>query len=262
MMSERFDPSKQYFPGTTIIAENNRKVCDPSYKPKKVREVSPRDVVLLLGHRKPGEAIPTVHPPLEETTEPDCPIRQLVEPTPGAKAGDRLNYIQIADSYHFSPGSPYPRARKYCSRYRGVDVGVLTARTIVEMRERDLEQLTKDELESETFDPARSSLKGITTHGVAIRLGEDGLMFDSLKRYKYDKKTGEVLYVKDQLGVPLDEPISLGKPASEDDVKKRALQYHRKNVRYSEEVELHKVVDHMWEVAQLMGFDPEKAKNI
>lgn len=249
----------QYCPGTTIIAKNNRKICDANSKIEKLREVSMDDVVRLLGHRKPGAAIPTVHPPLNEMQEPSCPIRELVEPTPGAKAGERLNYVQISDSYHFSPGSPYPRARKYFSRYRGVDLGVLTSRVVIEMRESELEQLVRDELQSETYDPARTTLKGITTHGVATRLDEDGLLFDSLRRIKYDKNKKVVVYEKDQLGVPLDRPIPIGKPASEEDLKKRALQYHVANVRYSEEPELHLGIERMWELAQLMGLNPQKA---
>jgi methyl-coenzyme M reductase gamma subunit len=253
--------SKQYFPGTTIVAKNNRKITDPSIPLERVREVASDDVVILLGHRRPGQMIPTVHPPLEESKEPDCPIRQLVEPTPGAKAGDRLNYVQISDSYHFSPGSPYPRARKYMDRYRGVDVGVLTSRTVIEMRERELEQLVKDELESETFDPARTTLKGITTHGVAIRLDEDGVLFDALKRTHYDKNKKKIVYDKNQLGERLDRPIVIGTPSSEEDLKKRALQYHRNNVRYSEEVEMHKVIERMWESAQLMGVNPDRIRD-
>ncbi|MGD1060327.1 MAG: coenzyme-B sulfoethylthiotransferase subunit gamma [Methanomassiliicoccales archaeon] len=261
-MAKRKGAHIQFYPGTTKIAENNRRVTDPESKIKKLRDVSIDNVVTLLGHRRPGEAIPTVHPPIDEMTEPDCPIRKLVEPTPGAKAGDRLNYVQISDSFHFSPGSPYPRARKYTSRYRGIDVGVLTSRTVIEMRERELEQLVRDELESETYDPARTFLKGITTHGVAIRLDEDGLLFDALKRAKLDKGIGEVVYEKNQLGVPLDEPISVGRPSPEEELKDRALQYHLKNVRYSEEPEMHKSIERMWQIALMMGVDPEKARNL
>lgn len=252
----------QLYPGTTKIAENNRRVYDSSERLRRLREISLDNVVLLLGHRRPGEAVPTVHPSLDDIQEPDCPIREMVEPTPGAKAGERLNYVQISDTYHFSPGSPYPRARKYIYRYRGVDVGVLTARTIVEMRESDLEQLVQEEIESDTFDPARTLFKGITTHGVAIRLDEDGLQFDALRRLHLDPETGNVVYDKDQLGVPLDEPVIVGKPSTEEDLKERALQYHVRNVRYSEEEEMHKVIERIWEIAQFMGFDPERAKDI
>jgi methyl-coenzyme M reductase gamma subunit len=258
---KKTNSSIQYCPGTTIIAQNSRRVYDPKVKLQKLREISMDEVVLLLGQRRPGSAIPTIHPPLSEMTEPDCPIRQLVEPTPGAKAGERLNYVQISDSYHFSPGSPYPRARKYFARYRGVDIGVLTSRVVIEMRESELEQLVKDELESETFDPARSTLKGITTHGVAIRLDENGLLFDALRRVRYNKEKKAVVYEKNQLGVPLDRPIVIGMPGVEEDLKRRALQYHRANVRYSEEKELHRGIERMWELAQMMGMNPSKAAN-
>ena len=50
-------------------------------------------------------------------------IKKIVEPTPGAKEGIRVRYIQFADSMYNAPAQPYDRARTYMWRYRGVDTG-------------------------------------------------------------------------------------------------------------------------------------------
>ena len=73
---------------------------DPDYDLEKLREISDEDVVKILGHRAPGEEYPSVHPPLEEMDEPEDPIREIVEPLDGAKAGDRVRYIQFTDSMY------------------------------------------------------------------------------------------------------------------------------------------------------------------
>jgi len=99
----------QYGPGTSKVAENRRKQMNPNQKLEKMRDVTDEDIVLILGHRAPGAAYPTAHPPLAEQQEPDCPIRKIVTPTEGAKAGDRVRYIQFADSMFFAPSHPYQR---------------------------------------------------------------------------------------------------------------------------------------------------------
>lgn len=105
-----------------------------------MREISDEDVVRILGHRAPGEEYPSVHPPLEELDEPEDPIKDIVEPTEGAKAGDRVRYVQFTDSVYFAPAQPYIRSRAYLWRYRGADAGTLSGRQIIEARERDVEK--------------------------------------------------------------------------------------------------------------------------
>ena len=97
----------QYYPGTSQVAENRRKFMDPSNDLEVLREISDEDVVKILGHRAPGEEYKSVHPPLEEMDEPDDIIRELVTPIDGAKAGDRVRYIQFTDSMYFAPAQPY-----------------------------------------------------------------------------------------------------------------------------------------------------------
>ena len=100
----------QYGPGQTQIAENRRKQMDPAHKLEKLRDISDKDITLLMGHKAPGAAYPTCHPPLAEQQEPACPIRKLVTPTDGAKAGDRVRYIQFTDSMYNAPCQPYQRS--------------------------------------------------------------------------------------------------------------------------------------------------------
>lgn len=141
----------QFTPGETKIAENRRKHMDPTHKFKKIREVSDEGLVRILGHRNPGENYKTVHPPLDEMDMGGDIIREMVEPTPGAKQGIRVRYIQFADSMYNAPAQPYDRARTYMWRYRGVDTGTLSGRQVIEIREQDLEKISKELVETDIF---------------------------------------------------------------------------------------------------------------
>ena len=54
----------QYGPGSTSVAENRRKYMNPGYKLENVRSATDEDLVLIMGHRAPGSAYPSAHPPL------------------------------------------------------------------------------------------------------------------------------------------------------------------------------------------------------
>ena len=69
----------------------------------------------------PVQPILSAHPPLAEQQEPACPIRKLVTPTDGAKAGDRVRYIQFTDSMYNAPCQPYQRSYLESYRFRGID---------------------------------------------------------------------------------------------------------------------------------------------
>ena len=118
------------------------------------------DVVRIMGHRKPGEDYKSIHPPLDEGSEPDCPVRQLVTPIEGAKKGDRIRYIQFTDSVYFAPAVPYVRAQMYVSRIRGIDTGTLSGRQIIEMRERDLEKIAKEYIDKRDLRPGQDRNQG------------------------------------------------------------------------------------------------------
>ena len=253
---------RQFYPGTTVPAANRRRYMDPKQNLKKLRTVAMDDVVRIMGHRNPGEEYKSIHPPIEEGKEPDCPIRALVTPIKGAKAGDRVRYVQFTDSVYFAPISPYQRAWMYLSRFRGLDTGTLSGRQIIEMRERDLEVLAKEMIENETFDPALTGIRGATVHGHAVRLDENGLMFDAWQRYEWDAKKGEVVYVKDQVALPLDRKISVGKPAAQKDLEKRTTIFRADGVDMNKDKEVVMYGIRIHKLRTLGGYQPFKVKGV
>ncbi len=253
---------RQFYPGTSVPAKNRKRFIDPKVKLEKLREIAMDDVVKILGHRQPGEDYKSIHPPLEESNEPDCPIRQMVTPIEGAKKGDRIRYVQFTDSVYFAPIVPYCRSWMYMSRFRGVDTGCLSGRNIIEMRERDLEKLAKELIENETFDPAKVGIRGATVHGHACRLDENGLMFDAWQRYRFNAKKGEVEYVKDQVALPLDKPISVGKPADEKELKKRTTMFRADDVDMRDDKEVMNMNLRIHRLRTLAGFQPWAIKGV
>ncbi|HUV03448.1 MAG TPA: coenzyme-B sulfoethylthiotransferase subunit gamma [Desulfobacteria bacterium] len=214
----------QFTPGKSIVGQNRRKFMDPTKKLEKLRDVAEEDVVRLLGHRAVGEAYKSIHPPIEELEEPDCSVREMVKPTPGAAAGDRIRYVQFTDSMFFAPATPRIRPMMWFNRYRGVDPGVLSGRTIVEARERDVEAIAKEYIDNETFDTARTGLRGRTVHGHSVRLDENGVMFDALRRWARNPN-GDIKYVKDMVGGAIDKEVVLGMPLPEDELRKRTTTF-------------------------------------
>jgi methyl-coenzyme M reductase gamma subunit len=248
----------QFGPGTSIVAENRRKQMDPNHKLEKLRDVTDEDIVLILGHRAPGAAYPTAHPPLAEQQEPACPIRKIVAPTEGAKAGDRVRYIQFADSMFNAPSQPYQRTYMECYRFRGIDPGTLSGRQIVECRERDLDQYSKLLIETEVFDPARIGIRGATVHGHSLRLAEDGMMFDMLQRCVLGAD-GNVKYVKNQIGEPLDRAVNVGKPMDEKWLKAHTTIFHSLvGTPFREDQEYVQYVQRIHSLRTKYGFMPKE----
>jgi len=247
----------QYYPGTTKVAQNRRNFSDPDYELEKLREISDEDVVNIMGHRAPGEEYPSVHPPLEEMDEPDDAIREMVVPLDGAKAGDRVRYIQFTDSMYFAPAQPFVRSRSYLCRFRGADAGTLSGRQIIETRERDLEKYSKYLLETEWFDPARSGIRGKTVHGHSLRLDEDGMMFDMLRRLVLNKDTGKVEAVKNQIGDELDEPVVMGEPLDEATLKEKTTIYRKDGEAYRDDKDAVEILHRIHVVRSEAGYSPE-----
>ncbi len=245
------------YPGTDKVSERRRFILNPESEFKKLREIPDEDIVMLLGHRLPGEKYKSVHPPLDELIIPEDPIKDLIEPSPGAREGDRFAFLQFTDSMYFSPLVPWFRGRMYHSRYRGIDTLVYAGREMLEARERDLEEYAKELIQTEIFDPARTALRGITVHGSSLRLDENGLMFDGRRRYIYDKEKNEVVYVKNQRVMPLDKPISVGPPLSEKTLIENSVIYRPESVSYRRVKEIWEVVGNVMEQNVLGGFSPE-----
>ena len=246
----------QIYPGTSQVAQNRRNFTNPEYELEKLREISDEDVVKILGHKAPGEEYKSVHPPLDEMDEPDDSVRELVAPIEGAKAGDRIRYIQFVDSMYFAPAQPFLRARSYLSRFRGIDTGTLSGRQVVEARERDLEKLSKLLLETEYFDTARTGIRGAGVHGHSLRLDENGLMFDMLRRQVFNAETGKVEMVKDQIGKELDEPVILGEPLDEETLRAKTTIYRIDGEAYKDDVDAVKVCQRIHVSRSFGAFNP------
>lgn len=251
----------QYSPGETKIAQNRRNHMDPDFELKKIREIADEDIVKVLGHRNPGEGYKSVHPPLEEMDFEEDMMKELVEPIPGAAAGNRTRYVQFTDSMYNAPAQPYDRARSYMWRFRGVDTGTLSGRQVVEMRESDLEKVSKTLIETELFDPAKTGIRGATVHGHSLRLDENGLMFDALQRYVFNEETGQIAYVKDQVGRPLDEPVNVGEALDEEHLKEITTIYRSDNISMRDDKEAIEVVEAIHAARTDGGFGLDVFKN-
>nr|WP_321349977.1 coenzyme-B sulfoethylthiotransferase subunit gamma [uncultured Methanoregula sp.] len=250
----------QYCAGQSIVAENRRKQMDPAHKLSKLRDITDKDIVLIMGHRAPGSAYKSAHPPLAEQQEPACPVRKLVTPTDGAKAGDRVRYIQFADSMYNAPCQPYLRSYLEAYRFRGIDPGTLSGRQIIECRERDLEKYAKDLVNTELFDPALCGIRGATVHGHSLRLDENGMMFDMLQRCVLDKKAGVVKYVKNQIGEPLDSEVKVGKPMDNKWLKANTTIYHSLvGTAYRDDAEAIEYIQRIHSLRVKYGFMPKEA---
>ena len=164
----------QYCPGQTQVAENRRKQLDPTHKLEKLRDVTDKDVVLVMGHKAPGAAYPSAHPPLAEQQEPACPIRKLVTPTDGAKAGDRVRYIQFTDSMYNAPCQPYQRSWLESYRFRGIDpVRCPAVRSSNAVREisRNMQRNSSTPSSSMQHSPASVAVPCTDTPSVSTRTG-------------------------------------------------------------------------------------------
>jgi methyl-coenzyme M reductase gamma subunit len=249
----------QYYPGSTSVGINRRKHMSGDLE--KLRDIPERDVVAILGHRAPWAGYLKVHPSISEMGEPDCPIRRIVALTPGTSAGDRIIYAQWIDSMYFAPSTPYWRSYWAAINCRGCDPGTESGRQIIEGRERDIEEYTKNQLDSEMTDGALCSMRGCTVHGHSLRLEENGQMFDILARTEMGRD-GNIYQVKNQIGIPLDR-INLGNPMSKAEAKKRTTIFRIDGVPMCGKVDARKhdeaveALHHMWELRTKWGFRPE-----
>ncbi|MDD1779317.1 MAG: coenzyme-B sulfoethylthiotransferase subunit gamma [Candidatus Helarchaeota archaeon] len=254
---KKVDYTPQIYPGAEAVSERRRKIMDPDRRLLKLRDIPDDDVVILLGHRPPGSLYSSVHPPLDEMVEAYDPIKSLVEPTPGARAGDRMRFVQFTDSFWRPVLAPWLRARLYFNRFRGVDTVIYSGRQILEMRERDVEAATRILVETELFDPARTALRGLTVHGHALRLDENGLMFDARRRYMYDHNLKEVVYVKDMHAKILDEPIPVGRPLTEQELMEMDISYRWDTHQYKSRTEILSVIARIAKFRINAGFKPD-----
>jgi methyl-coenzyme M reductase gamma subunit len=250
----------QYYPGSTKVGIN--RIKHMSGVLERLRDISEADVVAIMGHRAPGANYASVHPPLKEMGEPDCPIRQMVAPTAGAAAGDRVRYSQWTDSMYFAPSTPYWRSYWGAINCRGCDPGTMSDRQIMEARERDIEVYAKGQYDSEMTDVALCSMRSCDVLGHSKVLDKNGMMFDILARTEMGKD-GNVYAVKDQVGNPLDKKINLGKPMNSAEAKERTTIFRVDGVPFGGKVGARKYDEaveallHIWELRSKWGFRPE-----
>ncbi|MHA1830592.1 MAG: coenzyme-B sulfoethylthiotransferase subunit gamma [Candidatus Helarchaeota archaeon] len=251
---KEFEP--QYYPECDYVAERRRKIMNPNRRLTKLRHIPDDNIISLLGHRAPGGLYTSIHPPLDELMESFDPIKELIVPSDGAKMGDRIRFVQIIDSFWRPPVAPWLRHKFYFTRFRGADVVIDAERTLLEMRERDVEAATKLLLEMELFDPSRTSLKSVSHGGYSHRLDENELSFDLRRRCILDKESGHIIYVKNMSGEILDKPISLGFPIADEDLKTIDVTWRWDSSQYKSKSEILMVLSRIAENRILGGFKP------
>ncbi|MBD3230733.1 MAG: coenzyme-B sulfoethylthiotransferase subunit gamma [Candidatus Lokiarchaeota archaeon] len=252
---KEFEP--QFYPESDFVSDRRRKIMNPNRRLTKLRHIPDDSIIALLGHRAPGGLYTSIHPPLDELMESFDPIKELIKPTEGAEMGDRLRFIQIVDSFWRPPLAPWLRHKFYSTRFRGVDTVVDDDRTLLEMRERDVEAAAKTLIEMELFDTSRTSLRAISPGGYSHRLDSNDLVFDTRRRYVLDKESGHVVYMKDMFGNILDKPISLGFPIDDSDLRAVDVTWRWDTSTYKSKSEILVVLSRIAENRILGGFRPD-----
>ena len=252
---KEFEP--QCYPEFDIVAERRRKLMNPNRRLTKLRHIPDDNIIALLGHRAPGGLYTSIHPPLDELMEAFDPIKELIVPTEGAAMGDRLRFIQIVDSFWRPPAAPWLRHKFYATRFRGIDTVIDADRTLLEMRERDVEAAAKILIEMELFDPGRTALRAISPGGHSHRLDSSELIFDIRRRYIVDEESGHVIYLKDMFGTILDKPISLDFPIDENDLKTIDITWRWDTSQFKSKSEAIIVLSRIAENRIIGGFRPD-----
>ena len=158
------------------------------------------------------------------------------------------------------PASPTREVYLEAYRFRGIDPGTLSGRQIIECRERDLEKYAKELVNTELFDAALTGIRGCTVHGHSLRLDENGMMFDMLQRFVIDKKSGMIKYVKDQVGVPLDSEVKVGKAADEKWLKAHTTMFHSvAGTGFRDDAEYVEYIQRIHTLRTKYGFMPKEA---
>jgi methyl-coenzyme M reductase gamma subunit len=85
-------------------------------------------------------------------------------------------------------------------------------------------------------------------------------MFDGWQRYVWDANKKEVVYVKDQVAIPLDRRISVGKPSTMADLKKRTTIFRADGVDMRDDKEVTEYGLRIHKLRTLGGYQPWKVK--
>src|SRR5690606_3868350 len=109
----------------------------------------------------------------------------------------------------------------------------------------------------EWFDPARTGIRGKSVHGHSLRLDEDGMMFDMLRRLVLNKDTGNVEAVKNQIGDELDEPVVMGEPLDEETLKAKTTIYRKDGEAYRDDADAVEILHRIHVLRSQGGYSPE-----
>jgi len=118
-----------------------------------------------------------------------------------------------------------------------------------------MEQCAKVQMETEISDHALAGMRGATVHGHSVRLQEDGVMFDMLDRRRLEN--GTIIMDKDQVAIPLDRKVDLGKPMSSEEAAKRTTIYRVDNVAFRDDAEVVEWVHRIFDERTKYGFQPK-----
>ena len=83
------------------------------------------------------------------------------------------------------------------------------------------------------------------------------MMFDMLRRQVFNKSTGKVEGVKNQIGDELDEPVILGEPLDEATLKEKTTIYRKDGEAYRDDTDAVEVLHRIHVSRSKGGFCPE-----
>ena len=83
-------------------------------------------------------------------------------------------------------------------------------------------------------------------------------MFDMLRRQVFNKETGNVEMVRDQIGVDLDEPVVLVEPLDEETLKSKTTIYRIDGEAYKDDTEAVEVLKNIHVSRSFGAFNPVK----
>jgi methyl-coenzyme M reductase gamma subunit len=86
------------------------------------------------------------------------------------------------------------------------------------------------------------------------------MMFDMLQRFVIDKKSGQIKYIKDQVGVPLDTEVKVGKAQDAKWLKAKTTMYHSMvGTGFRDDPEAVEYITRIHELRVKYGFMPKEA---
>ena len=83
-------------------------------------------------------------------------------------------------------------------------------------------------------------------------------MFDMLRRQVFNKETGKVEMVRDQIGVDLDEPVVLGEPLDEETLKSKTTIYRIDGEAYKDDTDAVEVLKNIHITRSFGAYNPVK----